>query len=209
MTKLIPLPGVLLAGGKSRRMGGKEKCLLPLAGRPLLDHVIERLRPQVATLIINAPGDPARFARWGLEVVPDAIEGFAGPLAGILAGLDWAYANAPQAAYIVTSPCDAPFLPGDLVKRLARTLKKEGADIACAVSANRNHPTFALWPLSLREDLRRAVVDEGVRRIQDWMLRCKVAPVDYPCDPIDPFTNINNPQDLAEAEEILSNLGSC
>ena len=104
MTKLIPLPGVLLAGGKSRRMGGKEKCLLPLAGRPLLDHVIERLRPQVATLIINAPGDPARFARWGLEVVPDAIEGFAGPLAGILAGLDWAYANAPQAAYIVTAP---------------------------------------------------------------------------------------------------------
>lgn len=204
MTESLFIPGVLLAGGKSRRMGGKEKCLLLLAGRPLLDHVIERFRPQVATLILNAPGDPARFASRGLEVVADSIEGFVGPLAGILAGLDWAHANAPQAAHIATVPCDAPFLPGDLVRRLTQALREEGAAIAYAASAGRNHPLFALWPLSLRENLRRAVVDEGVRRIQDWTPRHKTARIDYPCVPVDPFANINSPHDLAEAEDMLS-----
>ncbi len=199
-----PIPGVLLAGGKSWRMGGREKCLLELAGRPLLDHVIGRAQPQVDVLILNAPGDPARFASFGLEVAADVIDGFAGPLAGVLTGMEWARTNTPQARHIATFPCDAPFLPNDLVARLREAAQSENAAIALAASAGREHPAFALWPVEMMEDLRRATTEEGLRRMGEWTARCKAARVEYPCQPVDPFFNINSPQDLAEAERILS-----
>ena len=153
--------GLLLAGGQSRRMGGGDKTLQLLGGMALLDRVIERLQPQVDALVLNANGDPARFARFGLPVVSDSVPGFAGPLAGVLAGLDWAAAHRPDCPYVASVATDAPFLPGDLVARLAAELDAAHADLACAASGGRAHPVFGLWPVRLREDLRRAVAEEG------------------------------------------------
>src|SRR5207245_2146601 len=161
----------------SRRMGGGDKALRLLGGRPLLDHVIERLRPQVDALVLNANGDPARFARFGLPVVPDSIGDFAGPLAGILAGLDWAAAHRPDCATIVSVATDAPFLPKDLVARLVRGMEAAGAELACAASGGQPHPVIGLWPVALREDLRRALVEEGIRKVDVWTGRHPLATV--------------------------------
>ena len=189
-------------------MGGDDKSLRELAGRSLLGHVIERLRPQVDILILNTGSADPRLESYGLEVVADVIEGFAGPLAGILTGLEWAArnrppGNGPMPSHIATAPCDAPFVPTDLVARLVQALEGEGADIAHAVSGGRDHPVFALWPLSLTADLRHAVAEEGVRRLKQWTERHKVARVNYPATPTDPFHNINTPEDLAEAERLV------
>ena len=169
--------GLLLAGGQSRRMGGGDKCLRPLAGRPLLDHVIKRLKPQVAALVLNANGDPARFAGFGLPVVADSLADFAGPLAGILAGLDWAAANRPDCPMIVSAATDAPFLPHDLVARLADGMRAAGADLACAASHGRAHPVIGLWPVRLRDELRRALVAEDIRKVDAWTGRYRLATV--------------------------------
>ncbi len=198
-----PVLGVVLAGGKARRMGGGDKCLKFLAGRPLLDHVIERARPQVSALIVNAGGDPARFSAWGLPVAADVIGGFAGPLAGILTGLEWASANMPDVRWVATFATDAPFLPEDLVGRLAEAVERQGADIACAASGGRVHPVFALWPLRLKDDLRRAMVGEDMRKVELWTARYRTARVDFSRRPFDPFFNINSPRELAAAERIL------
>src|SRR5690349_23217899 len=139
--------GVLLAGGLSRRMGGGDKCLRMLGGRPILEHIVERARPQVAALALNANGDPGRFAAFGLPVVADGIPDFAGPLAGVLAGLDWAAAQVPGAAWVASFAGDAPFLPCDLVARLHEAIAGDGADLACARSAGQAHPVFGLWPV--------------------------------------------------------------
>ncbi|MEE8272129.1 MAG: molybdenum cofactor guanylyltransferase MobA, partial [Alphaproteobacteria bacterium] len=147
--------GVILAGGQSRRMGGGDKALKLLAGRPILNHVIDRVRGQVGALVLNANGDPGRFAAYRLPVVPDGVDGFAGPLAGVLAGLDWAAANAVGATRVASFPCDAPFLPADLVERLVAAVAAARADLGCAASAGRAHPVVGLWPLRLRADLRR------------------------------------------------------
>lgn len=195
--------GVLLAGGQSRRMGGGDKNLRLLGGRPILDRVIERLQPQVGRLILNANGDPGRFTRTGLTVVPDSVEGFVGPLAGVLAGLDWAAANMPAAMWIVTAATDAPFLPADLVARLI-VATEEGAELVCAASHGQPHPVIGLWAVRLREDLRRAVVEEGVRKVDAWTARHRLAMVDFPADPVDPFFNVNTPEDLAAAERLVS-----
>ncbi len=194
--------GVLLAGGRARRMGGGDKCLRRLAGRPLLAHAVERARPQVATLVLNAVGDPSRFDAFALPVVADVIEGYAGPLAGVLSGLEWAAANVPGASWVATFPTDAPFMPKDLVARLAAALEAERADIACAASGGRDHPVFALWPVRLGGELRRAMVDEEIRKIDRWTARYRLARVEYPVAPRDPFYNVNRPQDLAEAEAL-------
>ncbi|NNG04055.1 MAG: molybdenum cofactor guanylyltransferase MobA [Inquilinus sp.] len=193
------IAGVILAGGLARRMGGGDKGLRLLAGRPILDHVIERARPQVAALVLNANGPAERFAGYGLPVVADGVEGFAGPLAGVLAGLDWAAANAPGCTHLASFACDAPFLPRDLVARLAAAVGR-GADLACAASDGRAHPVFGLWPLSLRDDLRRALVEEGVRKVDVWTARHRLVHVDFPLGPIDPFFNANRPEDLEVAE---------
>lgn len=195
--------GVLLAGGQSRRMGGGDKSLRLLGGRLILDRVIDRFRPQVGRLILNANGDPRRFASTGLPVVPDSVEGFAGPLAGVLAGLDWAAANVPGAMWIATAATDAPFLPADLVRRLI-VATEEGAELVCAASHGQPHPVIGLWPVRLREDLRRAVVEEGVRKVDIWTARHRLAVVDFPADPVDPFFNVNTPEDLAAAERLIA-----
>ena len=194
--------GVLLAGGLARRMGGGDKCLRPLGGRPLLAHIVERARPQVAALAINANGDPARFAAFGLPVVADTIAGFAGPLAGVLAGMEWAAQRHAGAEWLATFATDAPFFPRDLVARLHAAVARAGADMACARSDGQDHPVFGLWPVRLAVDLRRAM-DEGVRKVDVWTGRYRLAVAEFPAQPFDPFFNANRPEDLAEAERLL------
>jgi len=196
--------GLLLAGGLSRRMGGGDKCLQPLAGRPMLAHVIDRLAPQLARLAINANGDARRFAEFDLPVAPDVVEGFAGPLAGVLTGLDWAARAAPECVWVLTVATDTPFLPADLAAGLAAAVRGERADIAAARSGGRAHPVFALWPVDLAADLRRALVEEDLRKVDRWTARYRLAHADFPIAPFDPFFNINEPADLAEAERILA-----
>lgn len=199
----VPLTvGLLLAGGLSRRMGGGDKCLRPLGGRPVLAHIIERARPQVSALVLNANGDPARFAAFGLPVASDVIEGFAGPLAGVLTGMEWAAAHRPDAAWLATFATDAPFFPRDLVARLLAAIERGKADMACARSDGQDHPVFGLWPVHLRADLRRAM-EEGVRKVDLWTARYKLAVAEFTTAPFDPFFNANRPEDLAEAERLL------
>ena len=201
----VPIPiGVLLAGGRSERMGGGDKTLKVLGGTPMLARVIVRAWPQVGELIVNANGDPARFAAFGLPFVADVIEGFAGPLAGILSALEWAARNRPQAEWVASFATDAPFFPADLVERLAAAAAREGADIACARTVDGAHPVFGLWRVALRHDLRRAMTEENVRKVDFWTARYKLAHVDYSTTPFNPFFNINRPEDLAEAERMLA-----
>ena len=195
--------GLLLAGGQSRRMGGGDKTLHLLGGMALLDRVIERLQPQVDALVLNANGDPARFACFGLPVVSDSVPGFAGPLAGVLAGLDWAAAHLPDCPYTASVATDAPFLPADLVARLAAELEAAHADLACAASGGRSHPVFGLWPVRLRENLRRAVVEEGIRKVDLWTARHRLVTVSFADQPVDPFFNANRPEDLDAAAALL------
>jgi molybdenum cofactor guanylyltransferase len=198
----VIVAGVLLAGGLARRMGGGDKGLRPLLGRPLLAWVIERARPQVAALALNANGDPARLAGFGLPIVADGIADFAGPLAGVLAGLDWAAVDVDGATHVASFATDAPFLPRDLVRRLAAAVA-EGAELACAASAGRAHPVFGLWPVALRHDLRRAM-EEGVRKVDQWTQRYRLATVEFAADPVDPFFNVNRAEDLAAAERLAA-----
>ena len=201
--------GLLLAGGQSRRMGGGDKSLRLLGGRPLLQHVIERMRPQAAALVLNANGDPQRFVGFGLPVVADSVPDFAGPLAGIMAGLDWAAEHRPDCPLIASVATDAPFLPRDLVSRLLAGMDAEGADLACAASGGQAHPVIGLWPVRLRSDLRRALVEEGVRKVDLWTTRHRLATVPFPNlrqedgTEIDPFFNANRPEDLDGAAALL------
>ena len=196
--------GLLLAGGQSRRMGGGDKALRPLGGIPLIDRVIERLRPQVNALVLNVNGDPARFARLGLPVAADSVPGFAGPLAGVLAGLDWAFSHRSDCPYVVSVATDAPFLPIDLVARLAQGLDEGSADLACAASGGRPHPVFGLWPVRLRYDLRRALVDQAIRKVDLWTARHRLTTVPFADHPVDPFFNANRPEDLETAAALLA-----
>lgn len=201
---LGPVVGVILAGGQARRMGGGDKCLRPLGGRPLLAHVIERLKPQVDRLAINANGDPARFAAFDLPVVADSVPDFAGPLAGVLAGMDWAAATLPEAHYIVTAPADGPFLPRDLVRHLGAVLIAEDAELAVAASAGQPCPVAGLWPVRLREELRHALVVEDQHKVDAWTARYRRVTAEFPTAPVDPFFNANTPEQLAEAERLLA-----
>ena len=201
--------GVLLAGGLSRRMGGGDKCLRPLGGKTILAHVIERAQPQVARLVLNANGDPARFAEVALPVAADVVEGYAGPLAGVLTGLEWAAANASGATWVASFACDAPFLPSDLVARMLAAIESEGAEMACAASHGRSHPVFGLWPLRLKDELRHAMLEEEIRKVDIWTARYRLATVDFPDielngRTVDPFFNTNRPEDLEEAESLLA-----
>jgi molybdenum cofactor guanylyltransferase len=198
--------GVLLAGGQARRMGGGDKCLRRLGGRTILEHVIERARPQVAALLLNANGDPARFAAFGLPVVADVIAGFPGPLAGVLTGLEWARTHRPECPWTATIATDTPFFPADMVGRMLSAIEREGADLACATSGGRAHPVFGLWPVRLADDLRSAMVDEGIRKVDLWTARYRLVEVSFPVDVVDPFFNTNRPEDLAEAERLLRTL---
>ena len=199
--------GVLLAGGLARRMGGGDKSLRLLAGKPILDHVLSRVRPQAGPLVLNANGDPARFSAYGLPVVSDVVEGYAGPLAGVLTGMEWAAKHAPECTWLASFATDAPFLPDDLVARLGTAITDEGAEVARAASQGRAHPVFALWPIALRTELRQAVIDEDMRKIDAWTARYKVATVNFSAETYDPFFNANRPEDFAEAERLMELVG--
>lgn len=198
-------PGVILAGGRAVRMGGGDKGLLPLGGSTLLDHVIERLAPQCSGLALSANGDPARFARFGLPVLADTLPDHPGPLAGVLAGLDWAAGEGADA--IVTVAADTPFLPLDLVAGLARAAGRGGVSIAASADATgspRRHPTFGLWPVALRDDLRAALAS-GQRKVVAWADRHGAETAIFAAtDGFDPFFNVNTPQDLELARTHLA-----
>jgi len=195
---------VILAGGLARRMGGGDKGLHSLGGETILARIIRLMRPQVSGFVINANGDATRFAEFGLPVAADSVPDFAGPLAGVLAGLDYARRHAPEARDIVSVPSDAPFLPADLVSRLQAAREALGANLACASSGGQAHPVVGLWPLRLYENLRAAVADEGIRKVDVWTARHKLALAEFPTDPVDPFFNANRPEDIAEAERLLA-----
>jgi molybdopterin-guanine dinucleotide biosynthesis protein A len=187
-------------------MGGGDKCLQLLVGETMLSRIIRRVGPQVGHLVLNANGDPGRFAAYRLPVVADSIAGFAGPLAGVLAGLDWAAAHAPDCPWVLSVPTDAPFLPADLVARLHAAVG-QGADMACAASGGQAHPVVGLWPVRLRDQLRRALTIELIHKVDIWTARYRSATVDFPIDAVDPFFNTNHPEDLAEAERLLNEQG--
>jgi molybdenum cofactor guanylyltransferase len=196
------IPGVLLAGGLARRMGGGDKPMRQIGGRPILARVIARLAPQCDGLILNANGDPRRFASFGLPVIPDTVENFPGPLAGILAALDWAATHRPDAGWILSAAGDCPFLPRDLVARLHRARVEQDAQLAVAASGEQSHPVIGLWSVALREELRHALVVEDIRGVGRWTGRYRLATVTWPAEPFDPFFNANTPDDIATAERL-------
>jgi molybdenum cofactor guanylyltransferase len=196
--------GVILGGGLARRMGGDDKARVRIGGASILERVLARLRPQCARLILNANAEAARFADAGLPVVADSVPDFPGPLAGILAGLDFAAAQMPDVEWVVSAPSDCPFLPHDLVPRLHQARRDAGVQLACAASGGRRHPVVALWPVALREDLRRALVEERVRRVGEQSARYTLAVAEWPNEPLDPFLNVNTPEDVAEAERLAA-----
>jgi molybdopterin-guanine dinucleotide biosynthesis protein A len=204
--------GVILAGGLGRRMGGGDKPLLTVGGKTMLAHVIERLRPQVEKMVLNANGDPARFSAYGLPVVPDTVEGFAGPLAGLHAGMRWSQANMPEARFIVSVAADTPFFPTDLVARLSACSGEDEGAIALAASGAGTHPVFGLWPVALADDLEQFLQSGESGKIlafADRYIRLNV-PFDDLVLPnghtVDPFFNVNTPEDAARAEEIAAAL---
>lgn len=198
------ITGVLLAGGQSRRMGGGDKCLRILAGQTILERIIDRIRPQVGTLILNANGDPDRFAAYDLPVVADVVDGFVGPLAGVLTGLRWAQQHRPRSDWVLSVPTDAPFIPHDLAAVLQRERAAAEGDLACAVSNGQNHPVVGLWPVRLADALERALVEEDIRKIDRWTSRYDLVAVNFESTPVDPFFNTNRLEDLAEAERLLT-----
>ena len=202
MTTYPATLGLVLAGGLARRMGGGDKALLRIGDATILERVLDRLTPQCSGVILNANGDPGRFAFTRLPVVADDVPGFAGPLAGILAGLDWAATHAPGVAWIASVPGDCPFLPRDMVARLHAARATDHQPLACARSGEWRHPVVGLWPVALRDDLRHALVAEGLRKIEVWTGRHGIAIAEWPTTPLDPFFNVNTPEDAAAAEQL-------
>ncbi|MDR3463829.1 MAG: molybdenum cofactor guanylyltransferase MobA [Beijerinckiaceae bacterium] len=196
--------GVILAGGRSSRMGGGDKGLRALGGGPVLDRVIATMRAQCDDLLLNANGDANRFESYGLPVAPDDLPDYPGPLAGVLAGLDWVAAHRPRCLFVVTAPADTPFIPKDFVARLQDVRAEDRALITCARSGGVSHSIAALWQVALRHDLRKALAQEGLRKVTDFLARHPVAYADWPVRPYDPFFNINTPEDLATAEAIAA-----
>ncbi|RTL61573.1 MAG: molybdenum cofactor guanylyltransferase MobA [Hyphomicrobiales bacterium] len=199
--------GVILAGGLSMRMGGGDKGLLDLAGRPMLAHVAARLRPQVDALIINANGDPARFAALGLTVVADTLDGFVGPLAGVLAGMRWSVAHAPAATHVLTAPADTPLVPDDTVARLSAAVAQRPQAIAIAESHGKMHPVVGLWPVALADALEDDLT-RGLRKVMAWAehhaaVAVPFQPVMMGARAVDPFFNANTPEDLAELRALM------
>lgn len=201
MSAADDVAGIVLAGGKARRMGGGDKVLREVAGRPMIAHAIERLRAQVGVLAINANGDPARFAALGLPVVADTVEGYAGPLAGVLAGMRWAQANAKSCRFLASVAGDTPFFPADLVVRLRG--EADDRTIALASSGGRAHPVFGLWPLALADDLEKFLRTGETGKVLAFVDRHRRADVDFTATP-DPFFNVNTPEDLARADALAA-----
>jgi molybdopterin-guanine dinucleotide biosynthesis protein A len=203
-TDIPPTLGVLLAGGLARRMGGGDKPMRTVGGRTILERVIARLAPQCDGLILNANGDPARFAAFGLPVVADNVPDFPGPLAGILAALDWTAVNRPNVDWVLSAAADCPFLPRDLVARLHEARARENAQLAVAASDGQSHPVIGLWRVDLRDALRHSLTVEDIRKIDRWTARYRLATVTWPAQPLDPFFNANTVDDIAEAERLAA-----
>lgn len=196
------ITGIILAGGLSRRMGGGDKFLLESGDRTLLDRVIERLTPQADPVLLNANGGAERLSRFGLPVVPDVIAGHGGPLIGILTGLEWCRTHAPQVRRLLSVAADTPLFPLDLAARLAQAAEAEGAEIAVARSGGQAHHVFALWSINLVDDLRRAVTQGGLRSVHRLQAERRTVFVDWPVEPVDPFFNVNTPDDAARLAEM-------
>jgi len=196
--------GIILAGGQARRLGCVDKALIEVGGEPILARLAHRLSSQCAGLALNANGDPARFAGFDLAVVADDIAGFPGPLAGVLAGMDYVAANFADISDIVTVPADTPFIPRDLVARLWKARERAGADIAVARSGERDHYAIALWPVALRGALRRVLAEEELRKVAGFIGRFTATVVEWPTAPYDPFFNVNRPEDVERAEEMAA-----
>ncbi|WP_341482646.1 molybdenum cofactor guanylyltransferase MobA [Microvirga solisilvae] len=195
--------GVILAGGLSRRMGGIDKTLLELGGQALLSHVVRKLEPQCESMIVNANGNAGRFAQTHLTVVPDTVPNHPGPLAGLLAAMEWTARNNPSIEWIVSVPGDTPFIPMDLVERLHAARAASRSLIACAASGSRHHFATGLWPVSLCGNLRDALICKGLRRVEDWVRLHGLATASWSVDQVDPFFNINTPEDLDAAESFM------
>jgi len=198
------IPGVLLAGGLARRMGGGDKPMRTIAGKTILERVIARLKPQCSALILNANGEPSRFASFGLPVIADTVADFPGPLAGILAALDWMATHRPEVTHVLSAAADCQFLPRDLVARLEAARRAENAELAVASSGGQTHPVIGLWSVRLRGELRHALVEEDVRKIDRWTARYPLATVSWPTTPVDPFFNANTVDDIAEADRLAA-----
>ena len=192
--------GVILAGGLARRMGGRPKALIELDGKPLAAHALERLAPQAGAVALNANADGERLAALGAPVIRDTVEGFAGPLAGVLAGMLWARKAAPEARWLVSVAVDTPFFPADLAARFIEAVTESDAQMAVAASNGRAHPVFGLWPIAMAEELQAALVEEGLRKIDLFTSRYRVVQVDFGHGRNDPFFNINRPEDLQQAQ---------
>jgi molybdopterin-guanine dinucleotide biosynthesis protein A len=203
-----PTLGVVLAGGLARRMGGGDKALIEINGQTILLRVLSRIGPQCARVILNANGDPSRFATYGLPVIADDVPDFAGPLAGILAALDWTAKNEPSLEWVVSVPGDCPFLPADLVARLHEARVRDGALLACAQSGGMRHPAIGLWSVTLRETLRHALTVEHLRKVGTWTARCGAAVAEWADRPVDPFFNVNSPEDRERAIRIARGQGA-
>ena len=203
-TPAPPTVGAILAGGLARRMGGGDKPLHVVGGRTALARIVDRLAPQVERVILNANDDPTRFASFGLPVVADSLPDHPGPLAGVLAALDWTAANMSAVAWVVTAPGDAPFVPHDLVARLHAERRRGDTRFACAASQGRTHPVIALWPVAIRDELRRAVAEQAIRKIDVFTQQGGCATAEWPAASVDPFFNVNTPDDLAEANRLVA-----
>src|SRR5271154_3571158 len=197
-------PGVLLAGGLARRMGGGDKPMRTIAGRTILERVIARLALQCDGLVLNANGESARFAAFGLPVIADTVADFPGPLAGILAALYWVAANRTEGKRVLSAAADCQFLPRDLVARLDEARAAQNAELAVAASDGRTHPVIGLWSVRLRDELRHALVEEDIRGVGRWTARYPLATVSWPTTPVDPFFNANTVEDITEADRLAA-----
>ncbi|WP_085908753.1 molybdenum cofactor guanylyltransferase MobA [Kiloniella majae] len=207
---MTDVAGVILAGGLARRMGGGDKGLKTLAGESLLIRIIQRIRPQVGPLVLNANGDQKRFNAFSLPVAADVVDDNPGPLAGVLTGMEWVAAYSPNVKWMVSVPCDSPFIPMDLVGRLISEATKQSVPLACAMSQGRTHPVVGLWSVALRNDLRQAIVQEEMRKVDRWTERHGICHVSFDDvvignETIDPFYNANKPDDLVRVESLLEN----
>ncbi|WP_421781134.1 molybdenum cofactor guanylyltransferase MobA [Kiloniella litopenaei] len=205
---MTDVAGVILAGGLARRMGGGDKGLKPLAGESMLARIIKRIQPQVGPLVLNANGDSQRFKKFSLPVAADVVGDNPGPLAGVLTGLEWVAEHSAEIEWVVTVPCDAPFIPDDLVERMVFEAIKQDVPLACAMSHGRTHPVVGLWSVALRTDLRQAIVQEKMRKVDRWTERHGICHVTFDDvvigdETIDPFYNANKPDDLSRVEGFL------
>ena len=199
-----PTVGAILAGGLARRLGGGDKGLRMIGDRTVLSRLVDRLSPQVTRLVLNANDDPRRFGSLGLPVVADSLPGHPGPLAGVVASLEWTASSALEVEWVVTVPGDAPFIPRNLVSRLHATRKRDATILACAGSRGRTHPVVALWPVSILDALRRAVAEDGIHKVHEFMQGYSCTVVEWEAEPVDPFFNVNTPADLIEADHLAA-----